>query len=68
MLASEILSQDNEDALTMIDQLVGARNGERANRKIFEKLTAALKVQSLPEKDVGGRDANPFKLELQTRV
>ena len=44
MLASEILSQDNEDALTMIDQLVGARNEERANRKIFEKLTAALKV------------------------
>jgi hemerythrin superfamily protein len=52
MLATEILSQDHRDVLAMIDHLNGARNDDRGNKEIFDRLAAALEIHMQAEEEI----------------
>jgi iron-sulfur cluster repair protein YtfE (RIC family) len=52
MLATEILTQDHRQALTLVEQLEGVRNEERGHRETFRELKAALELHIREEEEI----------------
>ena len=52
MLATEILTQDHRDVLAMIDQLEAARNDDRGNRELLDRLTESLEGHMQAEEEI----------------
>lgn len=52
MLATEILINDHNEALTLIDELKDRHNNERGNRDIFRDLDMALRMHMRIEEEI----------------
>lgn len=52
MLATEILTQDHREAISLIEQLEGVRNDETGNRETFAKLDEALQLHMREEEEI----------------
>jgi len=52
MLATQILSQDHQLAMSLIEGLEGVRSDERGNREKFQKLRAALELHMREEEEI----------------
>ena len=52
MLATDILTKDHKEALSMIDQLEGADGISRDHTSLFEKLRDALEVHMQAEEEI----------------
>lgn len=52
MLATELLTNDHNEALTLIDELKDRHNNERGNRDIFRDLDMALRMHMRIEEEI----------------
>ena len=52
MLATEILTQDHRLAISLVEQLEGARSDERGHRDTFLELRAALELHMREEEEI----------------
>lgn len=52
MLATDILTQDHREALSLIEQLEGVRNDETGNRETFAELDKALLLHMREEEEI----------------
>lgn len=52
MLATEILTQDHRQAISLVEELKGVRSDERGNRETFRELKAALELHIREEEEI----------------
>jgi len=52
MLATELLTNDHNEALSLIDELKDRHNNERGNRDIFRDLDMALRMHMRVEEEI----------------
>jgi iron-sulfur cluster repair protein YtfE (RIC family) len=52
MLATEILTQDHRQAISLVEALEGVRSDERGNRETFRELKAALELHIQEEEEI----------------
>jgi iron-sulfur cluster repair protein YtfE (RIC family) len=52
MLATEILTQDHRQAMSLVEQLEGVRSDERGNRENFMALREALELHIREEEEI----------------
>jgi hemerythrin-like domain-containing protein len=52
MLATEILTEDHDQAITLIDEIKDRHNNERGNRDMFRELDLALRTRMRVEEEI----------------
>ena len=52
MLATEILTEDHEQAMSLVESLEGARSDERGHRETFRELKQALELHIREEEEI----------------
>jgi iron-sulfur cluster repair protein YtfE (RIC family) len=52
MLATDILTQDHREAISLVERLEGVRNEEAGHRQTFTELAAALQLHMMEEEDI----------------